>query len=81
MGLTSILVTSVDWCFVILLIIAEKTNAHWIKSIDDRAFNYFIPFAGLAASVLAVPLRGRARVYAAAGGLCMIAFWATAWVE
>lgn len=79
-GLTSILVISADWCSVILLVIAAKSNFRWVRSIDE---DWFICFglAPLLAAFLALTLEGRARLWAVTAGLSMAMFWTTQWVS
>ena len=76
LGLTSMLVISVDWCSIIFLIIAAKANLR----IDDSWFDY-LSLAAIVATFLAIALKGTARICTVAAGLSMGLFFATSWVE
>jgi len=73
------LVISADWCSVVVLIIAAKSNLRWARSIDN--WWDYTPVTALLATFLAFTLQGRARVCAVAAGFLMILFWWTSWFE
>jgi hypothetical protein len=80
LGLTSMLVTSADWCCVILFIIAAKSDFRWFSSVDENWLTY-LALAPALAAFLALALEGRARIWAIAAGLSMTFWWTTTWVE
>lgn len=74
------LVISADWCSIIFFIVADKANLRWAGSINDSWFTY-LGVAPVVAAILALALKGRARISTIAAGLSMALFWATSWVE
>ena len=78
LGLTYLLVMSANWCCVIFLVVADKANLGWARSIESW-FNYLI-VAPILAALLALTLKGRARTCAFAASLSMALYWATSWV-
>ena len=78
LGLTSLLVISASWCSIIFLIVADKANLGWARSIETW-FNYLV-VAPIVAALLALALKGRARTCAFAASLSMALYWATSWV-
>lgn len=79
LGRASILLTSFVWCSVILVIAADRNRVDWARSIAGSAPDYLSPLA-LLPVLLAVALRGWARVCAISAGLSMCVFLATSWV-
>lgn len=75
LGLTSMLVLSADWCSIIFLVLADKANLGWARSIESW-FSYLI-VAPIVAALLALALKGRARTCAFAASLSMASHWAT----
>src|SRR5262249_1637192 len=61
LGLTSMLVVSADWCFVIIFIFAAKSRIRWMRSVADDWFSY-MPLVALFAIFLVFTLKGKARV-------------------
>jgi hypothetical protein len=80
LGVTSMLVISVDWCSVIIVVLTWKSSLSWVRSIGDNWFDY-VPLPALLTTFLSFALQGRARVYCIAASLAMILFWSTSWVE
>ncbi len=72
------LVISAEWCSVIFLIVADKANLGWARSIESW-FNCLI-VAPIVAALLALTLKGKARTCAFAASLSMAMYWATSWV-
>ena len=78
LGLTSLLVMYANWYCIIFLVVADKANFGWARSLE-RWFNYPM-VAPIVAALLALTLKGRARTCAFSASLSMALYWATSWV-
>jgi len=78
---TSIVAVSADWFYVFLIYLLHFINDRWARSLfNDTAWNALFLLA-LAAALLAISLKGLARVQGVAAGLLMVAFCMSTIVE
>jgi hypothetical protein len=75
-GVTSMLVVSTIWLFVILLVVFGTLDTRWTNFFDSTWLGCLF-FAALAAAFLALLLKGATRLQGIAAALLMAAFWMT----
>jgi len=72
---------SANWLYVILILLLHFMNDRWASLLlNDTGWDALF-LLGLAAAVLAISLKGLARVQGIAAGLLMVAFWMSTIVE
>lgn len=74
-AVTSIVAVSANWFYVILILLLHFVNDRWASSLLNEASWDVVFFLAIAAALLAIALKGLARVQGVAAGVLMAAFW------